>query len=63
VVLRDAATFEPLLALPAWTGELRNLTFDRTGNRLATVGTSSDVDLWDLAALRDGLLALRLAWD
>ena len=62
VVLRDAATFAPLLAFPAWTGELRNLTFDRTGTRLATVGTSSDVDLWDLAALRDGLRAMRLAW-
>jgi serine/threonine protein kinase/WD40 repeat protein len=63
VVLRYAATFEPLLAFPAWTGELRNLTFDRTGNRLATVGTSSDVDMWDLAVLHDRLAAMRLDWD
>jgi serine/threonine protein kinase/WD40 repeat protein len=61
VVLHDGKSFAPLLALPMWTGELRNLTFDRTGLRLAVVGTSSDVDLWDLAALRDGLTALGLA--
>jgi serine/threonine protein kinase/WD40 repeat protein len=63
VVLHDATTLEPLLAFPSWTGELRNLTFDRTGHRLAVVGTSSDVDLWDLAALHDGLTAIGLSWD
>jgi WD40 repeat protein len=63
VMLRDAQTFEVLLAFPLWTGALRELTFDSTGHRLAVVGTDSDVDLWDLAALRDGLTPLGLAWD
>jgi serine/threonine protein kinase/WD40 repeat protein len=63
VVLRDARSFEPLLAFPVWTGTLRDLTFDSKGRRLAVVGTGSDVDLWDLAALHDGLERLGLAWD
>jgi WD40 repeat protein len=63
VVLRDAASFEPLLAFPLWAGTLRNLTFDSRGRRLAIVGTGSAVDLWDLAALRDGLAEVGLAWD
>jgi serine/threonine protein kinase/WD40 repeat protein len=63
VVLRDALSFEALLAFPLWAGLLRDLTFDARGRRLAVVGTDSDVDLWDLAALRDGLTALGLAWD
>jgi serine/threonine protein kinase/WD40 repeat protein len=63
VVLRDATSLEPLLAFPTWTGTVRGLTFDSRGRRLAIVGTDSDVDLWDLAALRDGLTAIGLAWD
>ena len=63
VVLRDAMSFESLLALPMWAGNLRDLTFDFKGRRLAIVGTDSDVDLWDVAALYDGLTALGLAWD
>jgi hypothetical protein len=63
VVLRDALSFETLLRLPLWDGTLRNLTFDATGRRLAVVGTGNDVDLWDLAALRDGLAEVGLAWD
>jgi serine/threonine protein kinase/WD40 repeat protein len=63
IVLRDAQTFETLLTFPLWTGTLRELTFDSSGRRLAVVGTNSDVDLWDLAALRDGLAAVGLAWD
>jgi len=63
VVLRDARSFEPLLAFPLWAGELRDLTFDFKGRRLAVVGTESDVDLWDLAALHEGLSAIGLAWD
>ena len=63
VVLRDAQSLEPLLSFPAWAGELRDLTFDHNGRRLAIVGTESDVNLWDLAALRDGLTAIGLAWD
>jgi serine/threonine protein kinase/WD40 repeat protein len=62
-VLRDALSFETLLAFPVWAGTLRNLTFDSRGRRLAMVGTDSDVDLWDLAALYDGLTAVGLAWD
>jgi WD40 repeat protein/tetratricopeptide (TPR) repeat protein len=63
VVLRDAMSFETLLAFPLWSGTVRDLTFDSTGRRLAIVGTGCDVDLWDLAALRDGLAAVGLAWD
>jgi hypothetical protein len=46
-----------------WAGTLRNLSFDFTGRHLAIVGTDSDVDLWDLTALYDGLKAVGLAWD
>ncbi len=63
VVLRDAQSLEALLAFPLWAGTLRDLTFNFTGRRLAVVGTESDVDLWDLAALRDGLATIGLAWD
>jgi len=63
VVLRDAMSFETLLEFPRWVGELRNLTFDSKGRRLAIVGTDSDVDLWDLDPLRSGLRELGLAWD
>ncbi len=63
VVLRDAKSFEPVLAFPMWAGELRDLTFDSKGRRLAIVGTESDVELWNLDALRDGLTPLGLAWD
>src|SRR5581483_2704233 len=63
LVLRDAASLEALLTFPVWAGTLRGVTFDCKGRRLAVVGTESDVDLWDIAALRDGLAALGLAWD
>ena len=63
VVLRDAVSFETLLRFPVWAGNLRNLTFDRQSRRLAIVGTDFNVDLWDLAALHDGLTAVGLAWD
>jgi WD40 repeat protein len=63
VVLRDVLSLEPLLGYPLWAGELRDLTFDFKGRRLAIVGTESDVELWDLAALHDGLTAIGLAWD
>jgi WD40 repeat protein len=63
VVLRDAKSFEPLLTFPVWTGTVRDLTFDSRGRRLAIVGTDSDVDLWGLTALYEGLTALGLAWD
>jgi WD40 repeat protein len=63
VVLRDALSFETLFSFPLWDGTVRDLTFDSQGRRLAIVGTDSDVDLWDLAALRDGLTAVGLAWD
>jgi WD40 repeat protein len=63
VVLRDATSLETLLAFPVWAGTVRDLTFDATGRRLAVVGTDSDVDLWNLAELRDGLTALGLDWE
>jgi WD40 repeat protein/tetratricopeptide (TPR) repeat protein len=63
VVLRNATSFEELLRFPLWDGTLRDVTFDASGRRLAVVGTGEDVDLWDLAALRDGLAKIGLAWD
>jgi WD40 repeat protein len=63
IVLHDAQSLEPLLDFPVWAGTLRDLTFDSTGRRLAIVGTSNEVDLWDLAALQDGLAAIGLAWN
>jgi serine/threonine protein kinase/WD40 repeat protein len=63
VVLRDARSLEALLTFPVWAGTLRDMTFDCKGRRLAVVATESDVDLWDVAALHDGLTALGLAWD
>jgi eukaryotic-like serine/threonine-protein kinase len=63
VVLRDAMSFETLLVLPLWAGELRDLTFDSRSRHLAIVGTDTDIDLWNLAALYDGLTAVGLAWD
>ena len=62
VVLRDPLTFEPLLNFPEWTRTLRDMAFDCTSRRLATVGTDSDLDLWDIAALNDGLTDVDLAW-
>ncbi len=63
IILRDAATFEPLLSLPAWTGMVKALTFDCTGRWLAIAGADSDMGLWDLSLVRDGLAAVGLAWD
>ena len=63
VDLRDPDSFATLLRLPAWAGNLRDLTFDSTGRRLAIVGTNCDVDLWDLDELSRGLTAVGLAWD
>ncbi|MGO9917396.1 MAG: protein kinase domain-containing protein [Isosphaeraceae bacterium] len=63
IILRDAATFEPLLSLPTWTGTVKDLAFDATGRWLAIAGADSDVGLWDLGLVRDELAALGLAWD
>jgi len=61
VVPRDAMSFETLLGFLLWAGDLRNLTFDFKGRRLVIVGTNCDVDLWELAALYDGLTDIGLA--
>ena len=63
VVLRDPMTFEPLLYFPVWTRTLRDMAFDCASRRLAIVGTDSDLELWNIAALRDGLTDVGLAWD
>ena len=63
IILRDAATFEPLLTLPTWTGMVKDLAFDATGRWLAIAGADSDVGLWDLGLVRDELAAAGLAWD
>jgi WD40 repeat protein len=62
-VFRDPVTFEPLLALPEWTAMVKDLAFTPSGRWLAYVGADSDVALWDLTALREGLQARGLAWD
>jgi serine/threonine protein kinase/WD40 repeat protein len=63
VIVRDAVTLDPLFSLPVWIGSLRGLTFDCRSRRLAVVGTNSEIDLWNLHALRDGLSDLGLAWE
>jgi WD40 repeat protein/serine/threonine protein kinase len=63
VVLRDARTFDPLLAFPAWTGVVKDLAFDASGRWLASAGADSDIDCWDLEMVHDELAALGLAWD
>jgi WD40 repeat protein len=63
VVLRDPSTFEPLLAFPEWTGMVKDLAFTTSGRRLAYVGADSDIALWDLNLLHEGLQAAGLAWD
>src|SRR5262249_18883834 len=63
VVLRDLMTFEALLDFPEWTRTLRDMAFDCASRRLAIVGTDSDLELWDLAALSHGLTGVGLPWD
>jgi WD40 repeat protein/tetratricopeptide (TPR) repeat protein len=63
VVLRDPVTFEPLLAFPEWTALVKDVVFTLGGKRLAYVGADSDVALWDLTQLREGLKPMGLAWD
>jgi WD40 repeat protein len=63
VVLRDPMTFEAMLYFPEWTRTLRDMAFDCTSRRLAIVGTDSELELWDLAALSDGLTGVGLSWD
>jgi WD40 repeat protein len=63
VVLRDPMTFEAMLYFPEWTRALREMAFDCTSRRLAIVGTDSDLEVWDLAALSDGLTSVGLSWD
>jgi eukaryotic-like serine/threonine-protein kinase len=63
VVLRDPMTFQPLLYFPDWTRTLRDLAFDCVSRRLAVVGTDSDLELWNIAALEAGLAKVGLAWN
>jgi hypothetical protein len=62
-VLRDPLSFEPLLSFPEWNGSVRDMAFDASSRRLAIVGSDPDVELWDLAALSDGLTGVGLPWD
>ncbi len=62
-MLRDPLTFEPLLYFPEWTRTLRDMAFDCASRRLAIVGRDSDLELWNIAALKDGLTDVGLAWD
>jgi WD40 repeat protein len=63
VVLCDTVSFEPLLRLPEWIGNVRDMAFDASSRRLAVVGSDPDVELWDIAALSNGLTGLALPWD
>ena len=63
VVLRDAQTFEAILAFPAWTALVEDLGFDASGRWLAYLGADVDVNLWDLKMVHDELAAIGLAWD
>jgi WD40 repeat protein len=63
LVLRDPLTFRPLLYFPEWTRTLRDMAFDSASRRLAIVGTDSDLELWNIAALKDGLTDVGLAWE
>jgi WD40 repeat protein len=63
VALRDPMSFEPLLSFPEWIGNVRGMAFDASSRWLAIVGSDPDVELWDLAALSDGLAAVGLPWD
>jgi WD40 repeat protein len=63
VVLRDPITFETTVSFPDWTRTLRDVAFDCTSRRLAIAGTDSDLELWNLTALKDGLADVGLAWD
>jgi WD40 repeat protein len=63
VILRDAQTFAPLLVLPKWTGLVKGVAFTPSGQWLAYVGADSDVALWDLTRLHEGLQALGLDWE
>jgi WD40 repeat protein/serine/threonine protein kinase len=63
VVLRDAESFEPLLTFPPWTGMVKSVAFDSAGRWLAVAGADSDVGLWDLELVHEGLATMGLAWD
>ena len=63
VVLRDARTFEPWFTFPTWTGLVKDLAFDASGRWLALAGADSEIALWDLTLLHEGLEAVGLAWD
>jgi hypothetical protein len=63
VVLRDPLSFVPLWSFPEWIGNVRDMAFDVSSRRLAIVGSDPDVELWDLAALSDGLTGVGLPWD
>jgi len=63
VILRDARTLRPLVALPDREGSASQLCFDREGSRLAIGGVEDDVTLWDLALVRRDLAAIGLDWE
>ncbi len=63
IVLRDPRSLEPLLTFPEWLGVVKSLAFDRSGRRLAIAGVASDIAVWDLGLVREGLAATGLAWD
>jgi WD40 repeat protein len=63
VVLRDPQSLKPWFTFPTWTGLVKDLAFDASGRWLALAGADSDVALWDLALLHEGLRAAGLAWD
>ncbi len=63
VVVRDARTFEPWFTFPTWTGLVKDLAFDASDRWLALAGADSEVAIWDLTLLNEGLKAVGLSWD
>ena len=64
VELRDPVTGQLLVELPSPNPQqIRALTFDAQGERLAVATGNEEIQLWDLAALRAQLALLGLAWD
>ena len=63
VILRDPFTFETIMEFPEWTNRVEVLAFDASGRFLAYLGGNTDVNLWDLKLVHEGLSAIGLAWD